>query len=112
MPPPPLPPPPPILKLFDRTLAVRRELAGVLASLVDAGFSVGGVAAYDGDDSAAAGAGEGRGVVEGGGSNATAYLKAFRSDLVSLLMSLLADDAAVVFTEAGRRLEELGEVGI
>lgn len=33
-----VPPPPPKKKLYDRTLAVRRELANVLASLIDAGI--------------------------------------------------------------------------
>ena len=151
LPPRPLPP-----QLYDRTVAVRSQLATVLASLIDAGLprdppttpavvameeadndsgaggniepkleSGGAVVGGGGDGGGGGGSGGGGAVVGGGGDGGggggsggggggggkmTLYLEPFRAELVSLLMNLLADDSPVVCEEAGRLLEELGEV--
>ena len=67
--------------------------------------SGGAVVGGGGDGGGGGGSGGG-----GGGGKMTLYLEPFRAELVSLLMNLLADDSPVVCEEAGRLLEELGEV--
>lgn len=117
---------------------MRRELAGVLASLVEAGFPAAPAAAAamdaeeaDGGDGSSGGVGGGGSVVpaaeaaagggagpgrrrqeEGGAtSKRRAYLEPFRAELVSLLMKLLADESGAVREEAEGLLGEVGEVG-
>lgn len=98
--------------MFDRTLAVRRELAGVLAALIEAGIR---------HDPESARVQHPSGVCHNGvpraeatmaptGNKATAYLEPFLSELVSLLMSLLADDSEAVSGEARILLDQVGEV--
>ncbi|CAM9495550.1 unnamed protein product, partial [Scytosiphon promiscuus] len=122
--------------LYDRTVAVRRELAGVLAALVEAGFpdtppsssstddhNPGGnpaaslVTAMDVGEDDHTSSGDNCGASEPDGracplasARRNKYLEPFRAELVSLLMKLLADESEAVCEQAGRLLEELGEV--
>lgn len=44
--------------------------------------------------------------------SATAYLRPFRAELVSLLMNLLSDESEAVSGEAKRLLDNVGEVRV
>lgn len=80
-------------------------MAGILGTLVEAGLPLAMEECGSGEDGVRPSGG-----AEAGRSRATAYLEGFRSELVSLLMSLLSDDSETVAAEARRLLGEVGEV--
>ena len=107
---------------------MRRELARILGRLIEAGFPDTESTGSERDEAPpssttttptagvtrAPGAGgetrAWRGAIVAVTGGATAYLIPFRAEFVSLLMTLLADEAVVVSDEAARLLAELGEV--
>lgn len=95
---------------------MRRELAGILARLVEAGFADKEHCSDTTVHVEAPGADERASTLRPAGSQGgekimTAYLALFQAEFLSLLMALLADEAAAVSDEAARLLVELGEVG-